>query len=184
MKEQAGKLKSVGKRKRLVNREISKTGRLVLGAIFSGIAAILQSAGMFAGIGYVFSIFATLPIVLSMFISLRIGFMSYFLTIFLLLIIQPSELLVFPFTTGLLAVSLGIAFRLWKKWIPIIFFSGCILAISILFLLYVVGFPILGPSISDKINSKVSLLVFFFSFLYSWMWAGISIRAASLLNKI
>lgn len=181
MREHGGKGQSVLTRKLL---DLSKTGKLVLGSILAGIAAILQSAGMIVGIGYVFSMFATLPIVISSFISLRIGVMSYFLTIFLLVIIQPSELLVFPFTTGLLGVSLGVAFKLWKSWFPAVLFSGTILTAGILFLLYVAGFPILGPSVSQTFDSKVLFMILLFSIFYSWVWFGISNRAAKLINKI
>lgn len=62
------------------------------------------------GIGYLISFLATLPIFLVTSLSIRQGILSYILTILLLFIIQPSELIIFPFTTGLLGIAIGVAF--------------------------------------------------------------------------
>lgn len=62
------------------------------------------------GIGFLISFLATLPIFLATCFSIRQGILSYTLTIFLLFIIQPSELIIFPFTTGLLGIAMGVAF--------------------------------------------------------------------------
>jgi hypothetical protein len=160
----------------------SNTKKLVLGAIFAGAAALFQSAGILVGIGYAFSILTTLPIVLSMLLSFRIGFMSYIITILLLLIIQPSELWVFPFTTGLLGVSLGAALRCWKNWLVITLFSGVGLATGILFLLYILRFPVLGPTVSNVFDLKISLMILLFSLFYSWVWMVVSRRMAGIFN--
>lgn len=161
----------------------SRTKKLVLGSILAAFATIFQSAGIFVGIGYAFSILATMPIVLSAMISLHLGIMSYFLTILLLLILQPSELFVFPFTTGLLGLSLGIAFRWWKSWIAITFFGGVSLAAGILFLLYIIKFPVLGPSVSHTIYVPVILMILLFSLFYSMVWMGLSKKIFELLFK-
>ncbi|MFJ5714745.1 hypothetical protein [Neobacillus sp. NPDC093127] len=164
-----------------LNIQYSRTTKIVLGAVFSAIAVIFQSAGIFAGIGYALSILATLPIVLSCFISLRIGFMSYFITILLLMIVQPSELIVFPFTTGLLGISLGTAFKLWKNWLSITLFGGIALTAGIMAILYIFRFPVLGPSISQTFNIKVAIIILLFSLFYSWIWMGLSRKAAGVL---
>ncbi|QCJ42856.1 hypothetical protein FAY30_13570 [Bacillus sp. S3] len=161
----------------------SRTNKIVLGAVFTALAAIFQSAGVFAGIGYALSILTTLPIVLSCLISLRIGIMSYFNTILLLMIFLPSELFVFPFTTGLLGISLGTAFKFWKNWLSITVFGGSSLTAGIMALLYVFGFPVLGPTVSHTFNSKVVLLIFLFSLVYSWIWMVLGKKAARLLMK-
>ncbi|WP_284037658.1 hypothetical protein [Neobacillus sp. 114] len=161
----------------------SNTTKLVLGSLLAGIAAILQAAGFFTGIGYAFSMLTTLPIVLASMLSLRIGFMSYVITVFLLAIIQPSELLVFPFTTGLLGISMGGAFKLWKSWISITFAGGIGLSIGIMFLLYVLRFPVLGPTISSIFNFKTSVIIFLFSLFYSLIWMGLSKRVFVILSR-
>lgn len=161
----------------------SRTKKLVLGSILAAFAAIFQSAGIFVGFGYAFSILATMPIVLAAMISIRLGLMSYILTILLLLIIQPSELIVFPFTTGLLGLSLGMAFLWWENWVPISFFGGISLAVGILFLLYIVKFPVLGPSVSHTFQIPVVLAVLLFSLFYSMVWMGLSRKVYKLLFR-
>ena len=82
-------------------RKHTKAKRLVLGSFLACMAAVLQAAGGFLpGIGYFISPFATLPILIGAMFSMQMGVMSYFLTILLLFILFPSELVVFPFTTG------------------------------------------------------------------------------------
>ncbi|WP_066065113.1 hypothetical protein [Neobacillus soli] len=161
----------------------SNTTKLVIGSVLAAFAAIFQSAGIFVGFGYALSILATLTIVLSTMLSFRIGFMSYFLTILLLAILQPSELLVFSLTTGLLGVALGMAFKWWRNWIIITVFGGAALSIGIMILLYLLRFPILGPSVSHSFDIKIALLIFLFSLLYSLIWMGLSQRISRLLFR-
>jgi hypothetical protein len=164
--------------------QYSKTTKLVTGSLLGAMAAILQSAGIFSGIGYVFSMLTTLPIVISTVFSLRIGFMTYGVTVFLLALLQPSELIVFPFTTGLLGIGLGIGFRFLKKSILVSFFAGICLSFGILLLLYAFRFPVLGPSISSEWNVKVILGIIAFSLLYSWIWLNVSIMGIRMLIKV
>lgn len=98
-----------------------KTMKLILGSIFACIAAILQAAGGFLpGMGYFISPLATAPILLCSMLSIRFGVVSYFLTIMLLFILQPTELFVFPFTTGLLGLGIGASFYFFRKRLSII----------------------------------------------------------------
>ena len=63
-------------------RKHTKAKRLVIGSFLACMAAILQAAGGFLpGIGYFISPFATSPILIGAMFSLRMGVMSYFLTI-------------------------------------------------------------------------------------------------------
>lgn len=89
----------------------SKAKRHVLGSILACMAAVLQAAGGYLPwIGYFISPFATLPILIGALFSFRMGVMSYVLAILLLFILFPSELVVFPFTTGLLGIGIGASF--------------------------------------------------------------------------
>ena len=149
----------------------TKVKRLVFGSFLACIAAILQMAGGFLpGIGYFISPFATLPILIGAMFSLRMGVMSYFLTILLLFIVFPSELVVFPFTTGLIGIGIGAAFSFFKKRLSIIFVGAILLMIGIMSLLYVFHFPVLGPSVSDSFSFLTTGSIFIFSFLYNWLW--------------
>ena len=162
----------------------SKTMRLVIGALLGSIAVILQSAGVFTGIGYILSMMSTAPLVLASLLSLKIGVMTYFVTVFLLAMLQPGELLIFLFTTGLLGLSLGIGLKCLKRSIFIIPFAAICLTLGISVLLYGFNFPILGPSVTSQFNSKLILIIFVFSILYSWIWKRLSISAFKVLNKI
>ncbi|GLB61843.1 hypothetical protein NCCP133_39720 [Cytobacillus sp. NCCP-133] len=83
-------------------------------------AAILQAAGgYFPGIGYFFSPLATAPVLLCSMFSIPFGAMSYFLTMMLLFILQPTELIVFPFTTGLLGLGIGASFSFFKGFVKV-----------------------------------------------------------------
>lgn len=162
----------------------SKTMRLVVGALLGSIAVIFQSAGIFTGIGYILSMMSTCPLVLASLLSLRIGVMTYFVTAFLLAMFQPSELLVFLFTTGLLGLSLGIGLKYLKRSIFIIPFAALCLTLGISILLYGFKFSILGPSVTSHFSSMVILGTFAFSLLYSWIWKKLSISAFKVLNKV
>ncbi|MEI4770284.1 hypothetical protein WAX74_11625 [Psychrobacillus sp. FJAT-51614] len=157
-------------------RKHSKAKRLVLGTFLACMAAVLQIAGGFLpGIGYFISPFATLPILISAMFSFQMGVMSYFLTILLLFILFPSELVIFPFTTGLLGIGIGAAFSFFKKRLSIIFGGAILLTIGIMSLLYIFHFPLLGPAVSDSFSVLTGGSIFIFSFLYSWLWVEMAL---------
>ncbi|MGM8216467.1 hypothetical protein ACLIA0_12930 [Bacillaceae bacterium W0354] len=160
----------------------AKTNQLVVGALLGAIAFILQSTGIFTGVGYMFSMMSTAPIVLAVLLSLRIGLMTYFLTVFLLAIFQPTELLVFSFTTGLLGLGLGTGMKYFKNSMLIISFAALCLTLGIAIVLYGFKFAILGPSVTYQFNVMVILGVFAFSLLYSWIWMKISVYLFKLLE--
>ena len=154
----------------------SKAMRLVLGSFLACIATILQAAGGFLpGIGYFISPFATLPILIGAMFSFYMGMMSYFLTFLLLFILFPSELVVFPFTTGLLGIGIGAAFSFFKKRLSIISIGAILLTIGIMSLLFVFHFPVLGPAVSDSFSLLTAGSIFLFSFLYNWLWVEIAL---------
>lgn len=161
----------------------SKTKWLTIGALFSTITVILQSAGIFAGIGFLLSMMSTGPLVLATLLSLRMGVMTYFATIFLLAVLQPSELLIFSFTTGLLGLSLGAGLKLLRKSIFVVLFAALSLTLGISILLYGLKFPILGPAITSYDNGIIMLGVFIFCFLYSWIWMILSIYVFGSVNS-
>jgi hypothetical protein len=163
----------------------SKTKQLIVGALFACIAAVLQEAGGFLPVlGYFISPFATAPILFCSMLSLPIGIITYFLTNLLLLILQPSELMVFPLTTGLLGLGTGAAFHFLKRRVSIIAAGASILTIGILSLLYIFQFPILGPAISGSFSLLTMGSIFLFSLFYSWIWVDISIIFLKRLMKV
>lgn len=154
-------------------RKLSLANKLVLTALMSALATMFQAAGnLVPGIGLLISPFSTLPIFFAIFYSIREGILSYILTIFLLFIIEPSELIVFPFTTGLLGLTLGVSFLKLKRRIWIVSFSATCLLIGIMIVLDVFHFPVLGPAVHTTMDIKIILSIFIMSFLYCWIYAG------------
>jgi hypothetical protein len=145
--------------------------KLVYTGTLSALAALFQSAGGYIpGMGMLISPFATAPILICTLMGLPYGVMAYFSTIFLLFIIHPSELFIFPFTTGVLGLSIGAGFYLFKRKIESIFFSGFILTIGINLLLYIIHFPVFGPMVSTSFNIPTIIVIYAFSCFYSWIW--------------
>src|SRR5690606_16683077 len=104
------------------------TKKLLFMALMAALTAILQSAGgLLPPIGFVISPFATAPIIVVTLISLRSGVFTYVITILLLFLLQPSELLIFPFTTGLLGLSIGWALCKLNKRKEVILSNGLLL---------------------------------------------------------
>ncbi|PEM53259.1 hypothetical protein [Bacillus wiedmannii] len=163
-------------------RKMTPAKRLVITALLGSLAAILQSAGnLIPGIGLFISPFATLPIFFAICYSTRTGILSYILTILLLFIIEPSELIVFPFTTGLLGIALGVSFIQFKRRIWIVSFSAICLLIGIMVVLDIFRFPVLGPTVHTTLDMKVILSIFILSFLYCWIYAGL---CRIMLNRV
>jgi hypothetical protein len=174
------KMKTIGMRVYHANHGIttahySATLKLVFGSLLGAIAALLQAAGLFSGIGYVFSMLATGPIILATIMSIRVGLLTYVLTALLLLIIQPTEVLVFLFTTGILGIGLGIGFKLLKRRLFVTAAGALTLALGIAVLLYLFQFPILGPSLIGELNMSVTAGILAFCLLYSWVWMRVSL---------
>ncbi|WP_460072533.1 hypothetical protein [Priestia megaterium] len=155
---------------------LSKTKLLVSGALFASLAAFFQSAGGFLpGIGFFISPLSTAPILFCFILSLPLGFITYTLTNLLLLIIQPSELIIFPFTTGILGMGIGASFYFFKKRLYIIISGATLLTVGIITLLCVFKFPVLGPVISKNFSLSTAGFIFLFDFLYSWIWVELSL---------
>ncbi|MBT2645444.1 hypothetical protein J7E52_01690 [Bacillus sp. ISL-34] len=160
-----------------------KTMKLILGSIFACIAAILQAAaGIFPGIGYFISPLATAPILLCSMFSIPFGVMSYFLTIMLLFILQPTELIVFPFTTGLLGLGIGASFYFFRKRLSVIATGAILLMLGIMVLIFIFHFPVLGPAVSVSFSFLTT--GFLFAFIYSWLWVEIALIIFKRLKMI
>ncbi|WP_053363547.1 hypothetical protein [Bacillus sp. FJAT-27251] len=153
-----------------------RTIKLILGANLVGIAAIMQAAGGFLpGIGYLISPLATAPILICSMFSIPFGFMSYLLTIMMLFMLQPAELMVFPLTTGLLGLGVGASFSVFRKRLSIISAGAISLLLGIMSLLYLFRFPILGPAFSGSFSILAAGGIFVFAFFYSWLWVEMAL---------
>src|SRR5699024_3291268 len=114
-----------------------KNRLIVFAALMAVLAALLQSMGAFFGIGFLISPFATAPIFLITVMSKRFGLLAYLVAIFILLLIRPDELFIFPFTTGLLGISLGITFSYMRNFFVLASANGFVLSLGICFILYI-----------------------------------------------
>jgi hypothetical protein len=129
------------------NKSASFSKKITIIALLRTMAATLQAAGGLIPIAGLFiSPLATAPSILSVVLSARYGLLSYLLTLFLLVIVQPSEVLIFAFTTGLLGIGIGFAFRVWERRLSLIMTGAVFLFSGILIVLHVFRFPLLGPS--------------------------------------
>jgi len=162
----------------------NQTKTLVTIAFLGALTALFQSAGGFLpGPGYLLSMLSTAPVVMAALISLRSGLTAYVLSIVLLLLIQPSELIVFPFTTGLLGLALGFSIARSKNRIQVVLVSALALWAGIALVLYAFRFPLLGPSVAQSFDIATATYIFLFSLLYSAIWTDISLRLLARLRK-
>ncbi|APH04858.1 hypothetical protein [Bacillus weihaiensis] len=143
-------------------------------ALFAGLSCLLQLCGNFIPLfGLFIGPFAALPILVASLISLSSVFYTYFLSFLLLVIIQPTELFTFPFTTGLL----GICYALGVKWLKrrlfiVLCSSGCLLS-GVMFLLSLFQVPILGAMSFSAISLMGWLTIVLFFTTYSWVFFDI-----------
>jgi hypothetical protein len=162
----------------------NQTKSIVTIAFLCAVTALFQSAGGFLpGLGYLISPLATAPIVLAALISIRSGLTAYALSSLLLLLIQPSELIIFPFTTGLLGLALGVSIARSRNRIQVVLFSATALWAGITLVLYAFRFPLLGPSVAMSFRIDTSVYIYFFSLFYSGIWTEISLRLLERLRK-
>jgi len=163
----------------------SPTKKLTMIALLATLAVIFQSMGDFLpGVGYLISPFATAPIVLCAIFSLSSGLTAYLLVILLLFFIQPGELIIFPFTTGLLGLGIGSALLYSRIRLFVIVAGALFLLSGILLLLYIIQFPILGPTVSTTWSIVKTAIIAIFSLLYSWLWVEISRYFLQKISKV
>jgi hypothetical protein len=155
-----------------------KTKQIVIGAILSSLATLFHiGGGAVPIVGYFLSPLATAPVILCTIFSKSLGLAAYLVTIISLFILMPSELIIFPFTTGLLGLGIGLAFHFIERKINIIISGAFFLSMGIMILLNGIQFPVLGPGISQTFHFPTVVLIFLFSFFYSWIWVGISLAS-------
>lgn len=156
---------------------------LVIIALLSTLTTLFQLAGgLIPGPGYLISPLSTAPIVVATLISLRSGAIAYALTIMLLLLIQPSELFVFPFTTGPLGLALGFGIVHFQNRIQVVLFSTVALWAGIALVLYGFRFRLLGPSVTETFHVDMIMYIFLFCLLYSGIWTEIILRLLARLR--
>lgn len=146
----------------------------IMAGLLATISALLQASGnIIPLIGLFISPFATLPILIVSSSSLIRGFLAYLTCFLVLLIIQPNEAIIFLFTTGLIGLITGFGLSINMRMGFVCCAGAIALTSGILFILYVLNFPILGPNFGSDMNMYLILAIFLFSLLYSWLWIGL-----------
>jgi hypothetical protein len=114
--------------------------------------------------------------------SIPFGVMTYLLTIMLLFILQPTELIVFPFTTGLLGLGIGASFSFFRKRLSVIAVGAILLMSGIMSLLFIFHFPVLGPAV--PVSFSFLITCFLLAFIYSWFWVEMALIIFKKLKMI
>lgn len=161
-----------------------ETKKMLTAAFLGVLTALLQSAGSLVPfVGLFISPFTTLPVIISIIISIRYGMLTYLLGILLLLMLEPTELFIYPFTTGILGIGLGICLRYMTNRLFIATINGCLLCIGICLPLYVLGLPVLGP-LFRQFDIQAIAVIWLFSFVYSFLWIGLAVFFLRKLNQL
>lgn len=172
--------------RRAFQRNHNGNKETVLIAFLGALAAAFQSAGGFLpGIGFLISPFAAAPVQLGTINSFRCGAMSYGVAIVMLLIMQPSELVIFPFTTGVLGIFTGVGLiNMWNR-IGIVLAGAIGLFTGLVVVLYGLQFPVLGPAASvSSFQVRQLAILCLFCFVYSWLWLELSLTAIRKIRRI
>jgi len=160
----------------------STTQMLVFASIMAALASLLQAAGGYIPVfGFAISPFTTLPICIATIMFFRYGLFSYVLTIFLLLLLEPMELFIFPFTTGLLGITLGWSLTFFRQRIIIISLNSVVLFLGICLPLLVLQFPVFGPMTAENQSLIILVVIYLFSFIYAVLWYFLAIFS---INKL
>ncbi|MDN4525857.1 hypothetical protein [Fictibacillus fluitans] len=143
---------------------------MVFVSLVSAITALLQTAGGAIPVAGLFiSPLSTLPILLMMQISRLYGLYTYILAIILLVLIQPAEVLLFTFTTGLLGIGLGLGFKNLRRRFFIALSGSIFLFSGMCIMLYGLSFPLFGANFPYTDCSLLPGLCLF-SLAYSYGW--------------
>lgn len=147
------------------------TSRFIcIGAILVALTVIFQSAPVFLpSIGLVLSPFSTLPIAIAAVINISLGFIVFFASVLILVIVSVEETIILLFTTGVLGIVIGTL--LYRKGIKIsILVSSVALSLGMICLTYIIGISAF-VDLTRLISTPIIFLAYFsFSFIYACIW--------------
>lgn len=147
------------------------TSRFIcIGAILVALTVIFQSAPVFLpSIGLALSPFSTLPIAIAAVINISLGFIVFFASVLILVIVSVEETIILLFTTGVLGIVIGTL--LYRKGIKIsILVSSVALSLGMICLTYIIGISAF-VELTRLISTPIIFLAYFsFSFIYACIW--------------
>lgn len=169
----------------IFNQNFSTAKKITTAALLAGLAALFQSFGdLLPGIGYIITPFSTFPILIISLYSMLYGSAGYCAVMLLLLFIMPGELVVFPFTTGLLGLGLAAGILKIKKRGLVILLNSILLLSGISLLLYVFNFPVLGPAANSQFNIRTFAFIYIFALVYSSLCTEVGLWLIKRLRRI
>lgn len=161
------------------------TSRFIcIGAILVALTVIFQSAPVFLpSIGLVLSPFSTLPIAIAAVINISLGFIVFFASVLILVIVSVEETIILLFTTGVLGIVIGTL--LYRKGIKIsILVSSVALSLGMICLTYIIGISAF-VDLTRLISTLIIFLAYFsFSFIYACIWNICFKKFMNYLSKI
>lgn len=147
------------------------TSRFIcIGAILVALTVIFQFAPVFLpSIGLALSPFSTLPIAIAAVINISLGFLVFFASVLILVIVSVEETIILLFTTGVLGIVIGTL--LYRKGIKIsILVSSVALSLGMICLTYIIGISAF-VDLTRLISTPIIFLAYFsFSFIYACIW--------------
>lgn len=161
------------------------TSRFIcIGAILVALTVIFQSAPVFLpSIGLALSPFSTLPIAIAAVINISLGFLVFFVSVLILVIVSVEETIILLFTTGALGIVIGTL--LYRKGIKIsILVSSVALSLGMICLTYIIGISAF-VDLTRLISTPIIFLAYFsFSFIYACIWNICFKKFMNYLSKI
>lgn len=161
------------------------TSRFIcIGAILVALTVIFQSAPVFLpSIGLALSPFSTLPIAIAAVINISLGFLVFFASVLILVIVSVEETIILLFTTGVLGIVIGTL--LYRKGIKIsILVSSVALSLGMICLTYIIGISAF-VDLTRLISTPIIFLAYFsFSFIYACIWNICFKKFMNYLSKI
>lgn len=158
---------------------------LVRYSLLASITTLLQiSVVLLPGVGHILGAFNTLPIAIATYISPQGGILCYLVSLWLTLVIAPSETPLLALCTAPLGVFIGWGLtRSFPK-------SGTIVigtisfTIGMFLITKLLGIPAFGPVLAG--NTFTTMLLFYagFSFVYSWAWFGLVEKVIRQLQRL
>jgi len=157
---------------------------ICIGGILTTVAVLFQSAPVFIpAIGLAISPLSTLPIGVAAVSNISLGFITFFSSALILVILSLQEAIILLFTTGLLGIVIGTL--LYRKGIIIsILFSSIALFLGMIFLTYIACIPWFA-ALADSLPAPLTFLTFSsFSVVYTSIWNIILRNFMNYLIKI
>lgn len=136
-----------------------KTKIIVIGSLFTTIAALFQLTPIFFSEFFIFmTILSAVPIYIVSRINSKAGVLSYLAASMIVMTLSVHEGLFFLCTNGILGLSLGICSNYTQKKTIIWFVGSLILTIALSIMNYGIGIPVFGIKVPGAMTVQVAII--------------------------